>query len=239
MKTITLRLAGPLQSYGDEASYERRTTGDAPSKSAIVGLVAAALGYHRNDPRITALNDLVYAVRRDQVGQTLTDFHLVEWKPKTRKLTYRDYLQDAVFVVALASEDEELIYQIEWAIRHPKFQLYLGRRANAPTGRIVLGVTDGQGPIETLKRLPWQASLTYQQRYYYRSHKELVTVEILADAVLLPGYPIQMQKDNVKSFRATDRNHGFRAVAVLRQQIPLQMTRKETQHDVMRAMGEE
>ena len=84
MKTITLRLAGPLQSYGDEASYERRTTGDAPSKSAIVGLVAAALGYHRNDPRITALNDLVYAVRRDQVGQTLTDFHLVECKPKKR-----------------------------------------------------------------------------------------------------------------------------------------------------------
>ena len=59
MKTISIRLTSPLQSYGNEAQFARRTTGDYPSKSAIVGMLAAALGYQRDDPAINALNDLL------------------------------------------------------------------------------------------------------------------------------------------------------------------------------------
>lgn len=105
MKTISIRLTSPLQSYGNEAQFARRTTGDYPSKSAIVGMLAAALGYQRDDPAINALNDLLFAVRVDQPGQVMTEFQTAEWKPGTRKLTYRDLLQDAVFVVAIGSED--------------------------------------------------------------------------------------------------------------------------------------
>ncbi len=66
MKTVTIRLTAPLQSYGDEANFDRRTSYDYPSKSAIVGLIAAALGYRRTDARIQTLNQLDYAVRIDQ-----------------------------------------------------------------------------------------------------------------------------------------------------------------------------
>jgi CRISPR system Cascade subunit CasD len=138
MKSLTIRLTAPLQSYGNEATFNRRTTDDYPSKSAIIGMIAAALGYRRDDSRINSLNKLLMAVRIDQPGKVLTDFHMVEYaqnsKKTKRKLTYRDYLQDAVFIVAIGSKDEDLIDRIEYALKHPYFQLSLGRRSNAPAG---------------------------------------------------------------------------------------------------------
>ena len=103
MKTLTIKLTAPLQSYGNEASFERRTSWQAPSKSAVIGMIAAALGMRRNDKRICELNNLAFAVRIDQRGKIMTDFHTVEWKKEKRKLTYRDYYQDAVYVAAVGS----------------------------------------------------------------------------------------------------------------------------------------
>lgn len=82
MKTLTINFNSPLQSYGNEASFSRRTSSDYPSKSAVIGMLAAAMGYRRDDNRITALNDLKFAVRVDQPGRTLTDYQTVEWKKK-------------------------------------------------------------------------------------------------------------------------------------------------------------
>lgn len=42
MKTLTIKLTAPLQAYGNEASFERRTSWPGPSKSAIIGMIAAA-----------------------------------------------------------------------------------------------------------------------------------------------------------------------------------------------------
>ncbi len=47
MKTLTIRLIAPLQSYGNQATFERRTSDDHPSKSAIIGMIAAAMGYKK------------------------------------------------------------------------------------------------------------------------------------------------------------------------------------------------
>lgn len=75
MKTLIIKLAAPLQSYGNEATFNRRTSYRYPSKSAVLGMIAAALGYRRNNTKkITALNQLQMAVRIDQPGETLTDF---------------------------------------------------------------------------------------------------------------------------------------------------------------------
>ena len=41
MKTLTIKLTGPLQSYGNEATFSRRTSYHYPSKSAVIGLIAA------------------------------------------------------------------------------------------------------------------------------------------------------------------------------------------------------
>ena len=109
MKTLTIKLSGPLQSYGNEATFLRRTSSLYPSKSAITGMVAAALGYHRDDSRISELSQLRFAVRIDQPGTFLQDYQTVEWKPGTRKVTYRDYIQDAVFVDLIPSRCRTIV----------------------------------------------------------------------------------------------------------------------------------
>lgn len=48
--TLALVLDSPLQSWGDASQFQRRTTGSHPTKSGVVGLVAAALGIDRKAP---------------------------------------------------------------------------------------------------------------------------------------------------------------------------------------------
>lgn len=69
MKTILLRLKGPMQSWGTSSRFETRTSDYYPSKSAVIGIIAASLGYRRDeDEKIQKLNDLDFAVRIDQEG---------------------------------------------------------------------------------------------------------------------------------------------------------------------------
>ncbi|CAM3211278.1 type I-E CRISPR-associated protein Cas5/CasD [Lactiplantibacillus plajomi] len=206
MKTLIINLTAPLQSYGNQATFERRTTNDYPSKSAVVGLLAAALGYRRRDSRVKALNALQFAVRTDQVGVPLTDFHIVEWKADTRKITYRGYLQDARFVVALGSDDESLIERLRDALAHPQFQLFLGRRANVPAGPLRTEILDGD-PLQVLETLDWQAA-----KWYQKKQSPTVRLSIMADADLLPTTASTLVKDRVESFDQRDRQYGFRAV---------------------------
>ena len=59
MTTILLKLAGPLQSYGVDSHFETRQTQRYPSKSAMIGIIAASLGLHRDqDDEIQVLNQL-------------------------------------------------------------------------------------------------------------------------------------------------------------------------------------
>ncbi|MDL2063460.1 MULTISPECIES: type I-E CRISPR-associated protein Cas5/CasD [Lactiplantibacillus] len=216
MKTLMINFSSPLQSYGNEASFSRRTSSDYPSKSAVIGILAAAMGYRRDDNRITALNNLKFAVRVDQPGRTLTDYQTVEWKKGTRKITYRDYLQDAVFVVAVGSNDPQLIDKLAYTLRHPKFQLFLGRRANVPAGPLKLHTVADKNPIQALSNLEWQASTWFQRQ----KEESVVSVDLIADADLLPkSVTNRLAKDNVISFDQRHRQLSYRAIAS--QRIPL------------------
>ena len=44
MATLLLRLAAPLQAWGADSKFETRKTGREPTKSGVIGLLAAALG---------------------------------------------------------------------------------------------------------------------------------------------------------------------------------------------------
>ncbi len=230
MDVLTIRASAPLQSYGNQATFNRRTTHHYPTKSAVIGLVAAALGLRREDAAIQSLNQLKYALRIDQVGQTMTDFQIVETnRPKkgARKITYRDYLQDYVYMIALGSEDMDLIRIISYALLHPKFQLYWGRRSNPPAGVLQVGMFKNTDPIAVLTHLlPWQASSWYQ-----RKQKEATfEAELIADSSLLPQAPRTMIKDLVGSFDQRNRFHRYRSVAKTR--VTLQNPQYQ-EHDVM------
>ena len=49
MATLLLRLASPLQSWGWTPKFETRKTNREPTKSGVVGLLAAALGIGRRN----------------------------------------------------------------------------------------------------------------------------------------------------------------------------------------------
>lgn len=182
MKTLTIKLTAVLQSWGNEALYNYRTSAHLPTKSAIIGMLAAALGYERNDPRITALNTLRFAVRVDQPGHSITDFHMVHYykNPEKQtgasaKVTYRQYYADAIYIVALTGQDTDM-EKLEYALHHPVFPLYFGRRANIPSGVLKTKLYNIDNPIEALKVVPWEAPTRFQKQH------EKYHAEIISDA---------------------------------------------------------
>ena len=74
MSTLLLRLAASMQAWGSDFRFEVRRTGREPTKSGVIGLLAAALGRSRADS-IDDLCQLRFGVRVDQEGQLLRDFH--------------------------------------------------------------------------------------------------------------------------------------------------------------------
>jgi len=71
--TLLLRLAGPLQSWGISSRYTERDTGSEPSKSGVIGILAAALGRSRSAD-LSDLATLTMGVRVDQEGVPGYDF---------------------------------------------------------------------------------------------------------------------------------------------------------------------
>ena len=81
MATLLLRLAAPLQSWGVSSKFEIRETTKEPTKSGVIGLVAAALGRSR-DESVEDLSCLKFGVRIDQEGELLRDFQMVHGEKK-------------------------------------------------------------------------------------------------------------------------------------------------------------
>lgn len=228
MKTLAIKLAAPLQSYGNEATFSYRTSYHYPSKSAVLGMIAAALGYRRNDSRIVKLNQLKMAVRIDQPGKTLTDYQTTKYGPKSKDVTisHRNYLQDAVYMVAISGDDDQ-IDLINFALHHPKFQLYLGRRANVPAGPLMTTLFN-LDPISVLKHYEWQAAEWFQRRHRNQAN---YSVEIIADNELIPSNISSLVKDNIGSFDQNRRWHLYRAVSSMTISLPNKFC-QEKEHDV-------
>jgi CRISPR system Cascade subunit CasD len=175
MATLLLRFAAPLQSWGTDSKFTSRKTQREPSKSGIVGFLAAALGLRRTDSldRLTTLN---IGVRTDQIGeQQLRDFQTVK-SVSDSWVTYRYYLQDAIFVVGIEG-DANLLTELEYAVKNPYFPLFLGKRSCTLCGQIVLGIRE-KPLLEALKTEPWQASEWYQLRH---KKEQVLFLDILAD----------------------------------------------------------
>ncbi|MCY2952892.1 MAG: type I-E CRISPR-associated protein Cas5/CasD [Planctomycetota bacterium] len=173
--TLLLRLEGPLQSWGDqESKFVVRRTGQAPTKSGIMGLFCAAMGVSRADARkrLAQLNDLRMGVRVDRSGVRWWDYHTVgagmqmriaEREGKTKPgamLTRREYLCDASFLVAMQG-DCDLIGQLRVALLHPVWPVYLGRKS-CPASLPLLGRKDEPDVGEfsdlelALRSVPWR-----------------------------------------------------------------------------------
>lgn len=165
MSTLLLRLAAPLQSWGDDSKFSTRRTYEIPTKSGVIGLLAAALGRARNESTIDLVN-LRMGIRVDQPGVLLDDFQIVHWKEdKTEKseVTKRYYLSDAVFLVGMEFQDKVFLEKLQDALFHPVYPLFLGRRSCPPSYPLVLGIRNCS-LREALEQEPWLAQEWRQKR---------------------------------------------------------------------------
>lgn len=230
MSVLLLRLAGPLQAWGVTSRFAYRHTENAPTKSGVIGLLAAARGIRRTEP-LTELLNLSFGVRVDQPGQLVRDFQVARCLDGARKLpvTHRYYLADAVFLAAVGG-DEALLESLHKAIMRPHFPLYLGRRSCPPTLPITLGVCPGS-VSEVLSSYPWQASPRYRAQ-----HGPTVSLEVITDAEA--GAPItESCQDAPISFDPAHRQYTWRAVKRTYVQISNPDSRAESEHDPLALLG--
>lgn len=147
MSTLVLKLAGAWQSYGDDGHYDDRRTRREPTKSAVIGMLAAALGRKRNED-VSDLAILRFGSLTVDPGIVETDFHTAHGWPERDfkygmskpKVTHRDYLAGAVFYVGLESPDGDLLSRLANALNHPVYSLFLGRKSCIPNVDLVRGV---------------------------------------------------------------------------------------------------
>lgn len=228
MSTLLLRLAGPLQAWGYDSKFETRRTGREPTKSGVVGLLAAALGRKREDS-LDDLNCLHFGVRVDKEGELLHDYHTVQMNSGKTYVTHRYYLADATFVVGIESDDEVQLERLKNAVQNPAFALYLGRRSCVPTTPIVLGIRTG-GLVEALKEEPWQLTSWMQKKEQKRG---ICTLRIITDADANDAEAVG-QKDLPVSFHLGNRRYTYRPI---KEHLPVAIKAdeyfQETKHDAM------
>lgn len=178
---LVFTVYAPLASWGDTAVGEVRSSWDRPSRSAILGLVAAALGIDREDQERHAELDRSYGigVRLALGGTALIDYHTSQdptgvavrrFKPRTRRaaldcadplttLSQRTLRQDALSVVALwrRSGSRWTMEDLASAMRTPHFVLYAGRKANVlglPLSPAVVQADTLAAALAPVPRLP-------------------------------------------------------------------------------------
>ena len=235
MATLLLRLAAPLQSWGADSKFEVRKTEREPTKSGVLGLLAAALGLRRDDEEgLRRLRTLRFALRVDQEGELLVDFHTAGnhtqeevrrarragKAPKPPYVTRRYYLSDAVFLVGLESEDEAFLQELCSALLRPAFPLFLGRRSCPPTLPLCLGIR--QKPLrqameeEMDQAPPWRRK---QRR-----------VRLLCDAEMGEA-GAALRRDLPLSFSPIHRRFGYRPAREQMLEIQPPPEEHSTQHD--------
>ncbi|HBA55971.1 MAG TPA: type I-E CRISPR-associated protein Cas5/CasD [Syntrophorhabdus aromaticivorans] len=130
---------------------------------------------------------LNFGVRTDRRGMIETDYHTVQgrfWQangkmktamsvsgtspdkaekePPHTEITWRDYVHDAAFLVALAVKSEhrhdnhDLLERLKNHLQHPKWPLFLGRKACVPSRPVFDRLTDEYEDMEAaLRAEPW------------------------------------------------------------------------------------
>lgn len=188
MPTLLLRMIGPMQSWGTTSRFDQRDTGKEPSKSGVIGLLAAAMGIDRgNWVDLEPLARLVMGVRHDRSGipkreyqtagcaRTDTIIKAGGTRSKDGKVSDRHYLADAAFLVGLEGEDRSLLDRVHAFLRNPVWPLALGRKSYVPSEDLWIGDGVQEDALrDALASYPWVSSL---RRWERPPEKLLISME--------------------------------------------------------------
>lgn len=207
MTTLLLRLAGPMQSWGDSSRFTRRETRSEPTKSGVIGLLAGAQGRRRTDP-IEDLLALRFGVRVDQVGEVGRDFHTAQqWETGRRMpLSQRFYLSDAVFVAGVEGPTA-LVTDLAAALQAPAYPIFLGRRSFPPSRGVLLGLSEAD-LVTSLREHEWEAA-----QWYRRRQLQTVSLRLVVDAdAASEASSSETVRDVPRSFDPVRREYTWRKV---------------------------
>jgi len=168
-------LTASLGAMGELAGHERRGALMWPGRSAVIGLMGAAMGIRR-DGDFSALEALEVTVGVYDSGSPLRDYHTIETVPSAAmktpnsrpealrsargrtntSITLRDYRAGPLYGVAVAGEG---LPALAAALNAPVFTLYLGRKScplAAPPGARVVQAAMPEEALAQLILPPWR-----------------------------------------------------------------------------------
>jgi len=167
-KFLVLRLAGSRLFFGKTRIDNYIKTNRIPPKSQIVGLLANALGYDRQDIEIqTAFQNRIF----DREGILENDFQTVDkdlcYKRAgvdtvldgTKRLKYNTYLSDGIYMVAVelspAENPNDVSLEGLWnALENPARTLFIGHKDCLPSMKIGLGIFEAENLEQLMTKIP-------------------------------------------------------------------------------------
>lgn len=173
---LIFQITATLGAMGEFAGHERRGSLIWPGRSALIGLMGAALGIRR-DGDFAALERLRLAVAIFDAGEVLRDYHTIETVPSAAirrpaarpqalraargatntTITLRDYRTAPLYGVAVWGGD---LAPVAAALRAPVFTLYLGRKScplAAPLDPQIVEADSAEAALAALRLPPWRA----------------------------------------------------------------------------------
>lgn len=196
MPALSFYLDAPMQSWGASSKYQYRETNSFPTKSAIIGIIAAAMGIdkHSQDETIhlAPLVDLLLTVVKIGKSSTrLMDFHTIgggydkgaslrekmsipqkaSGAPFGTVITRRSYLTDAAFIAVLEGESS-VLEQVRTALLDPKWGVWLGRKNCLPATPLtpIIAVDRSAALAEILTAIPGLELLPLDACEYQEEH---------------------------------------------------------------------
>lgn len=171
-KYLVFGLCAPMGSFGTYAGHERRGSDFVPQRSAILGLLGAALGITRTDlDSQEKLRHYLTAAYPLLESSPMRDYHTVQTVPRkikwpaTRRqalekigrdvettITVRDYRTDVAIAIAVWTENEPWpLQEVEMALRQPVYTLYLGRKSCPLAAPLNPNIVNAPDPIAALQ----------------------------------------------------------------------------------------
>jgi CRISPR system Cascade subunit CasD len=181
--SLAFYIDAPLQSWGVSSKFQRRATESYPTKSGVLGLVAAAMGIDKHaDDEAEQLKPLasckfsVFSLQRTSRNHPvlqMEDYHTVgggfdkdnpaerlhisrkaSGGPSTTIVTRRFYLEQARFV-AILEGDQETLEKAAKALEDPKWGVWFGRKCCLPSSPLLPTLSDSseQAMAKILEKL--------------------------------------------------------------------------------------
>jgi CRISPR system Cascade subunit CasD len=174
---LILKLAGVMQSWGSHTYEDYRPSLGFLSRSGLLGLLGACLGFRRDDKnsQLALAQSVRFAVRVDNQpfpSVKLTDFHTV---CNARKVggkvsdypvvSRREYLCDAAFTIAVGGTPGTplRLAELAQAVQRPIFTPFLGRRSCPLLRPLFEAIVEAADSLTALSRIEPQGGVIYSE----------------------------------------------------------------------------